>query len=43
LANGSLSGLLINDANAVLGNLSLYELENPTIRLDGGFVLTEQP
>lgn len=43
LADGSISGLLINDANAVLGNLSLYELDNPTIRLDGGFVLTEQP
>ncbi len=43
LADGSISGLLINNASAVLGNLSLYELENPTIRLDGGFVLTEQP
>lgn len=43
LADGSISGLLINDATAVLGNLSLYELDHPTVRLDGGFVLTEQP
>jgi len=43
LADGSISGLLINDASAVLGNLSLFELDNPAIRLNGGFVLTEQP
>lgn len=43
LADGSISGVFINDATAILGNLSLAELDNPSVRLDGGFVLTEQP
>jgi hypothetical protein len=36
-------GLLLDDARRVLGNLSLSELEDPTIRIEGGFELTEQP
>lgn len=43
LADGTIRALFIDDANAVLGNLSLYELDSPSTRLDGGFVLTEQP
>jgi hypothetical protein len=43
LADGSINAIFINDATAILGNLNLAELENPTVRLDGGFVLTEQP
>ncbi|OBP13419.1 hypothetical protein A5320_19135 [Rheinheimera sp. SA_1] len=43
VADGSISGVFINDATAILGNLSLAELDQPSVRLDGGFVLTEQP
>lgn len=43
LAGGSISGLLLDDATRVLGNLSLYELDNPAVRIEGGFELTEQP
>ncbi len=43
LAEGSINGLLLNDASRILGNLTLYELENPSVRIDGGFDLTEQP
>ncbi len=43
LAAGSMRGLLLDDARRVLGNLSLSELEDPTIRIEGGFELTEQP
>ena len=43
LADGSINAIFINDATAILGNLNLAELDNPTVRLDGGFVLTEQP
>ncbi len=43
LAQGSIKALLIDDARAVLGNLSFTELNNPSTRLDGGFLLTEQP
>ncbi len=43
LADGSIRALFIDDARGVLGNLSLAELDTPSTRLDGGFVLTEQP
>jgi hypothetical protein len=43
LADGSISALFINNATGVLGNLSLFELDNPSILLDGGFELSEQP
>lgn len=43
LADGTIRALFVDDASAVLGNLSLYELDSPSTRLDGGFVLTEQP
>ncbi len=43
LADGTINALLIDDATKVLGNLNLYELDNPSIRVDGGFELTEQP
>lgn len=43
LADGSIRALFIDDARAVLGNLSLAELDTPSTRLDGGFILTEQP
>lgn len=43
LATGSLSGLLLDDARRVLGNLTLYELDNPDVRIEGGFELTEKP
>lgn len=43
LAHGSISGLLLDDASRVLGNLQLSELDDPAVRIDGGFELTEQP
>jgi hypothetical protein len=43
LAQGSISGLLLDDASRVLGNLQLTELDDPAVRIDGGFELTEQP
>lgn len=43
LAQGSISGLLLDDATRVLGNLELTELDDPAVRIDGGFELTEQP
>jgi hypothetical protein len=43
LADGTISALFINDANAILGNLNLHEQNSPSIRLDGGFMLTEKP
>jgi hypothetical protein len=43
LADGSINALFINNATGVLGNLSLFELDNPSILLDGGFELSEQP
>lgn len=43
LANGQIAGFLWQDASAIFGNLTLQEQANPTVRLDGSFVLTEQP
>lgn len=43
LADGTINALLIDDATKVFGNLSLFELDNPSIRVDGGFELTEHP
>ncbi|MBU1438614.1 MAG: FecR family protein [Gammaproteobacteria bacterium] len=43
LADGNISALFIDNATGVLGNLNLFELDNPSIRLDGGFELSEQP
>ena len=43
LADGSISAVLLGNGSAVFGNLSLYEFDNPTVRLDGGFILTEEP
>lgn len=43
LATGTLHGLLLDDARRVLGKLSLHEWEDPTVRIEGGFELTEQP
>jgi hypothetical protein len=42
-ADGHLSALFIRDASAVLGTLQLFEQDNPAVRLEGGFVLSEQP
>ncbi|GAB3020100.1 FecR family protein [Bowmanella dokdonensis] len=43
LADGNIQALLVDDARAILGNLSLFELDNPSVQVGGGFVLTEQP
>lgn len=43
VADGSISALFIRDATAVLGTLQLFEQDNPALRVEGGFVLSEQP
>lgn len=43
LASGQIAGFLWQDASAIFGNVTLQEQANPTVRLDGSFVLTEQP
>lgn len=42
-ADGNIGALFIRDAGAVLGTLQLFEQDNPAVRLEGGFVLSEQP
>ncbi|MBZ9610505.1 FecR family protein [Rheinheimera maricola] len=43
LADGTINALLIDDATKILGNLSLFELDNPSVRVEGGFELSELP
>lgn len=42
LANGNISAVLLNEQQ-IFGQLTLTEIADPAIRLDGSFVLTEQP
>lgn len=42
LATGDITGLLIDDATGILGNVNLNEVANPSINAGGSFLLREQ-
>lgn len=42
LATGDISGLLIEDATGILGNVNLSEIQNPSVNAGGSFLLREQ-
>ena len=41
LAQGEIGGLLVDDSTAILGQLSLSEIENSQTQIEGAFLITE--
>lgn len=42
LADGVISGLLIENASSILGNVNLFEINQPDVQAGGSFVITER-
>lgn len=42
LADGIMSGIFIDGASSILGDISLYEINQPNVQAGGAFVLTER-